>query len=367
MDSNSRNTGNFNKRILIYRLGSLGDFVVALPCLHLIRRSYPQAHIVLLTNHPVSGKAAPAMQILDGSGICDESIGYPVGVRNPGTLVNLRRQIKSYSFDLAVLLNGSRGRFNAMRDWLFFRACGIPEIIGLAMGKEDMPMAASNGLLVEQECSRLARRVNAIDKVDLANRANWSLNLTGDEREKASILLKHHGVKAPFLITSVGTKLLAKDWGNENWIQLFEKLSLCFPELGLVMVGARDEFERSDQVRQSWKGKSYNFCGQCSPRISGAVFEQAVLYVGHDSGPMHLAASVGIPTVGIFSWHNPPGQWFPGYLGWENIKVFYPELPENGWHENLRLLRGVNQGVLKIRPDSVAQYCIGVLRSSCQP
>ena len=46
-------------RILIYRLGSLGDTVVALPCFRLIRSHYPEAEITVLTNIPVSGKAAP--------------------------------------------------------------------------------------------------------------------------------------------------------------------------------------------------------------------------------------------------------------------------------------------------------------------
>ena len=45
------------ERILIYRLGSLGDTVVALPCFHLIARKFPHAERVLLTNFPVHAKA----------------------------------------------------------------------------------------------------------------------------------------------------------------------------------------------------------------------------------------------------------------------------------------------------------------------
>ena len=48
-----------DRKVLIYRLGSLGDTVVALPSLHLIARAFPDAERRVLTNFPVSGKEAP--------------------------------------------------------------------------------------------------------------------------------------------------------------------------------------------------------------------------------------------------------------------------------------------------------------------
>ena len=61
--ANSISEKRIVRNILVHRLGSMGDFIVAVPCFHLLRRSYPQAKIVLITNHPVSGKAAPAMEV----------------------------------------------------------------------------------------------------------------------------------------------------------------------------------------------------------------------------------------------------------------------------------------------------------------
>ena len=54
--------------IVIYRLGSLGDTIVALPCFHAITRAHPGAERIVLTNFPVSAKAAPLEGILGGSG-----------------------------------------------------------------------------------------------------------------------------------------------------------------------------------------------------------------------------------------------------------------------------------------------------------
>ena len=54
------------KTVLIFRLGSLGDTVVALPCFHKIAKSFPEARRIVLTNVPVASNAAPLLQVLDG-------------------------------------------------------------------------------------------------------------------------------------------------------------------------------------------------------------------------------------------------------------------------------------------------------------
>lgn len=358
MENSSRNS---HATILVHRLGSLGDMVVALPCFHLLRRAYPNAKIVLMTNVPVSGKAAPAMEVLGGSGLCDEAFDYPVSLRSPQTLLALRRKIKSYEFDFAVQLNSNREWWQGLRDHLFLRACGISRVVGTPINGKDMPFRVCKEPLVEQECSRLARRIRAIGDIDIADRAAWDLRLTTAEREAAGDLLAQRRMLGRYICASVGTKLAAKDWGRENWATFAGIVSKIHPQLGLVLVGAPDEFACSEAVRQAWIGPSINLCGKCSPRVSAAIFERAAMFIGHDSGPMHLATAVGIPVVAIFSWNNPPGQWYPGYAGWENFKVFYPPLPKGVWQRDLRLRRTPTDGILMIKPAEFAEACLNLL------
>ena len=75
--------------------------------------------------------------------------------------------------------------------------------------------------------------------------------------------------------------------------------------------GAAVERERTDHLLSHWPGKRVNLCGELSVRESAAVLRSARVFIGHDSGPMHLAAAVGIPCAAIFSARNPPGRWFP--------------------------------------------------------
>ncbi len=78
-------------RIVIYRLGSLGDTIAALPCFHLIERAYPDAERIVLTNVPVSSKAAPLEAVLKAGGFIHRSIPYPLGVRTQQDLLGWQR------------------------------------------------------------------------------------------------------------------------------------------------------------------------------------------------------------------------------------------------------------------------------------
>ena len=82
--------------VLIYRLGSLGDTVVALPALHLVARTFPNARRLMLTNFPVHAKAPAASAIIGESGLVHGYISYPVGTRNVLELTRLWCQFAAF-------------------------------------------------------------------------------------------------------------------------------------------------------------------------------------------------------------------------------------------------------------------------------
>lgn len=294
-------------RILIYRLGSLGDTVAALPCFRRVRQAYPDAKIIVLTNAPVSGKAAALETVLANTGLIDGVIPYPIGLRDPKHLAELRAKIMREKFDLLISLTAARGLAASIRDYLFFRMCGIPKIIGIPWRRRDLECIAHHGIY-ENEADRLMRRVSPLPETGADQPG---LGLTAAERADAVLLLEKMAIHAPFIVGSVGTKSPLNDWGVENWRRMLTELGRDFPSHGLVLLGSPDEAARSDDLARAWKGPRANLCGQTSPRLSAALLEKARLFIGHDSGPMHLAAVSGTPIVAIFSAKNPPGQWFP--------------------------------------------------------
>ena len=116
---------------------------------------------------------------------------------------------------------------------------------------------------------------------------------------------------------SVGTKVQSKDWGRDNWCMLLEQLGRLYPDYALALMGAPEESEASEYAADGWRVGAgagavvINLCGRLTPRESAACFARARLFLGHDSGPMHLAAAVGTPCVVLFAARNIPRVWFP--------------------------------------------------------
>jgi len=308
------------KRVLIYRLGSLGDTLIALPALHLVARAFPDAERRMLTNFPVNVKAPPAAAILENSGLVSGYFRYAVGTRSVVELAKLWWELRRWRADVLVYLGAPRGVQSAKRDAAFFRLCGVKRMVGVpvteAMQLNAFGAETAGGLVeLEPEAERLARNVAELGDARLGEAASWDLRLTEGELGKASEAIGAEVMPLPKIAVSVGTKVQAKDWGRENWRALLGRMAAEFPGHALLLAGAPEESAASEYAADGWRaaggGAVVNLCGRLSPRESAAAFSLARIFVGHDSGPMHLAAAVGTPCVAIFAARNIPRVWFP--------------------------------------------------------
>ncbi|MGA3308106.1 MAG: glycosyltransferase family 9 protein [Xanthobacteraceae bacterium] len=313
---------------MVFRIGSIGDFLISLPCLHLLRKTYPNDEVALLVNEPVTDREVPAEGVLKGSGLVDQFIKYPIGIRNPRRLNELKTIIQRFAPNTLVYLAPSRRFGSNMRDYVFFRwGCGIPRIVGLPLNPMFMePRRPATGhILWESEAVRLGRQIASIGGIDFTLRENWGLNLSAAEIAEANHILDSrvycNGQASRRLVgLSIGTKQNINDWGDDNWETVLRAVGKL--QLGtLVLLGATHDRERSEKLAQAWPGAAVNLCGMIAPRISAAVLRRIDLLLCHDSGPMHLAAAAGTRCVAVFSRRNPPGRWFPFGNG---HRILYP-------------------------------------------
>lgn len=298
------------ERIVIYRLGSLGDTVVALPCFHKVAERFPSAERIALTNFPVSSKAAPLEAVLQGSGLVHRAMAYPVGVRAPARIWKLARELRRLRADTLVYLTPSRGLAAAWRDVVFFRLCGFRRIIGAPLSRDRQHARRDERGEYERECERLARCLDTLGPIDLADPGAWDLRLSDAER-RAGEAVTAAFANRPYLAINMGGKVAKNDWGLANWQAMLRRVTGSCPGFGLLIVGAAEDAERAEAVRPCWSGPVVDACGQLMPRVSAAAMAGAMLFVGHDSGPLHLAAAAGIPCVGLFGDNNPPRLWHP--------------------------------------------------------
>jgi asparagine synthase (glutamine-hydrolysing) len=303
------------KKVLVFRIGSLGDTCVAIPAFRLIRNHFENATIKVLTNFPMGGgvKAAPLKLVIGESGLVDGYFEYPLGLPSHKNTKNCIRELRNWKPDVVIYLMPKRRNKQIVRDYIFFRYfIGVRNIIGMSLlGNANNCTWNIDSQLYESEASRLIRNLSKIGSINLNSTSSWDLGLQDSEIQLPTELIKNKIKEAKYLVCSPGTKIDTKDWGRDRWENWAEKLSINFPNATLVLIGVDAEFELADDIAKHWAGTSINLCGKLSPRESAEILRHASCFVGHDSGPMHLAASVGTPCVAIFSAQDLPGIWFP--------------------------------------------------------
>jgi heptosyltransferase III len=345
------------KKVLIYRLGSLGDTTVALPCFHLIERVFPNSERILLTNFPIHAKAPASAAVLGESRLVHGYMRYTVGTRSPRELWALGREIRRFRPDVLVYLMPVRAKSAVRRDKWFFRLLGgVHRIVGIPDSPQLSRVEDAETGLYEAEAQRLARTVAALGDAATGDLKNWDLRLTEAEKLTARDALGPVAEK-PVIVCGPGTKMQAKDWGQDNWRSLLGRLSVRYPNYGLALIGAKEDAEVSEYAAHDWAGQSVNLCGKLSPRETAAVFEYASVFLGPDSGPMHLAACAGVPCVIAFSARGLPGVWFPAGA---NHRIVYHQVSCFGCNLETCIVEG-RKCLTSIAVDEMAKAVDSVL------
>jgi ADP-heptose:LPS heptosyltransferase len=122
-----------------------------------------------------------------------------------------------------------------------------------------------------------------------------------------------------------GSKMPAKVWPEERFRQVVHAL-IGDRDVWPVAFGGPEDREKAERLIAAW-GRGYNAAGALSLRPAAAALRRCAVYLGNDTGPMHLAAAVGTPCVAVFSSRDWPGAWHPYGSGHQ---VFRTEIDCDG-------------------------------------
>jgi heptosyltransferase-3 len=283
-------------RILFIRGGGLGDFIVTLPTLRLLREKWPEAHIEVL-GHPRLNEIALHRYYLNAVRSVDHgplsAFFTPRAVLDPAWMdyIGSFDLVCSYFYDPDGLFRTNLERCHPGQ--ILTYPPRVPERFGQPAARHFAGMVEPLGLtLGEDAASDLFP-----GKDDLAAAASFLTGLPTATR----LVALHPG--------SGGE---AKNWPVDSWTQLGRRLVADNPDITLLLVEGEADAEPVQVLVEEWKDLPLLRARWLPLPILAAVLRQAALFVGHDSGVTHLAAASrrDLPVVALFG-PTDPVVWAP--------------------------------------------------------
>ena len=111
-----------------------------------------------------------------------------------------------------------------------------------------------------------------------------------------------------------------KKWNYENYIYLSRKLLQLRKKI--IIIGSDEEYKDAELMKNEIGSEVVNLCGKLNIIELSKLFENSKMYIGNDTGPMHISGLLNIPTFALFSRHSNPGKFSP--MGDSNI-IFRPK------------------------------------------
>jgi heptosyltransferase-2 len=285
--------------LLVRATNWLGDAVMTTPALAGLRGAFPGARIALLAKPPVA-------ELFRHHPDVDEVIVYERPGRHEGALGRLRLggELRSRRFDGALLLQ------NAFDAALIAFLARIPERAGYPTdGRRillTLPVPLTPGILERHEVEYY---LCLLDGLGIPRPAPASLKLavTGEEKEAMAARLALLGIArgAPIVSINPGaTYGSAKRWYPDRFAAVADALS---GEWGtaVVVVGSPSEAPLAGEIEAAARRGVVNLAGKTTVREMMALLSLSSFLVTNDSGPMHIAAALGVPLVAIFG----PTDW----------------------------------------------------------
>ncbi|MGE5341635.1 MAG: lipopolysaccharide heptosyltransferase II [Candidatus Omnitrophota bacterium] len=303
----------------------IGDCIMTLPAIRALKENSPQTEIVLLTKPHLRDIYQHIPEI-------DKIITLPDKLTLK-TLLKTASHIRNYGFTHGILFT------NSFHSALLFKLAGIKETVGYV--KDGRRFLLQTRLKFPNDVNYhdiyfymdivkafLKNRTGVKPQIN-ANTYSTSPILTDSERAAMASILSSQGVDTTQPIVAIAPSAAygtAKTWLPERFGELIDRIITQFPVPPTVfLLGSGNEKEKISRILSTMRQKAssvFNLAGQFSLRQTMAVLSFCRLFVGNDSGLMHIATGLGIPSVVLFG-PTPPNKSKP--RGDISIVIIHPQ------------------------------------------
>jgi ADP-heptose:LPS heptosyltransferase len=284
------------KQILCYRNSKLGDYLITIPAIRLIKKN-KDCRIYYLTVSNKYYKELP--KTLEKTKIVDEFIYF-----NNNFLDKLRLIffLRKKNFDEFYYLQEKSNLYREIRDYIFFNLSNIKKIYGFFKKQENF--------FENSETIKIAKRVNSqIVNKDIISLVNINKQFNKPIYKKEYITISIGGFSQPVI------------WNLKNW-SILVKLILNKFNYKILITGTQHDLQTGNALSLVCKKNIINLCGRINLKDILNIIKFSKYHITNDNGSMHIASLYKKKTICLFNNHDPLGKWYPAN---NNAIIFRPK------------------------------------------
>jgi len=286
-------------RILVIRGGAIGDFILTLPAIKLLRENFPDAHLEILGYRHIVAVAEGRFYAKSARSIeYGPMAGFfvPNSVLDPALVEYFAsfQQVISYLFDPDGFFEGN------------LRRAGVKNFLSAYQKIDDSEHAS---LQLARPLQKLALFLE-----DHAAAVYPSL------ADRQDVLPLFRDLAGPVIALHPGSGSPRKNWPVEYWIQLGRWIFAHYSAARLLLVGGEADGPQVSALSEAFQGKLVFIARDLELPKLAALLERCAVFLGHDSGISHLAAAVGTRCILLFG-PTDPAVWAPANPGVKVIQA----------------------------------------------
>jgi lipopolysaccharide heptosyltransferase I len=295
-------------RILIVRMSAIGDVIHGVPVLCALRAAMPNAFLAWVVEGGMG-------DVLEGHSALDELIRSPRRFwKSPREIWRLRRRLRELHFDVTIDLQGLSK--SAISAWL----SGAVRRIGKA-GEHGRELSGwfNNELTEPGGRHVIDHYLTMLQPLGIESPAvRFDLPEFAADANVVEAFLRQNGLWGRrFVVLNPGAGWRSKIWPAVRYAALGRHLGQVHGVPSIAVWGTADERPLAQRIVEAG-ARHVQLAPPTTMRELGALCRRSALFVGSDTGPMHLAAAVGTPTISL---HGPSRAEWCGAYGPHNIRL----------------------------------------------
>ncbi len=285
------------ERILVIKLDHLGDVLLATPVFSNLHRAYPNAELHALTgawSRVVLEKHSDVSKVIEYNSPAFCRTGQPTSFR--GTF-KLYRELRRQKYDLLVELRG---------DWrtVWF---AFGRLTPKRLSRAALQIANRLGFTQFSGTHETTRNLDVLKQAGIPTPVQTAIfSVTAEDKKWASDFLATYRIERqrPLIAIHPGSPIPLKRWLLDRYAELADWL-IAQKRAQILFVGVEDEIPIITEIQALMRGESINVAGRTTLAQLASILHTCNVFIGNDSGPMHLAAGVGTQTIGLYGPGDP--------------------------------------------------------------